>query len=246
MTADLLQTERERADAAGYEAGTAAGSWVIDGNTTEDAARTLLEGIADGDPEVLDALPSSPLSGEWAGDPLPRDILAEFDLTEDDDAAEDILRAYEEGFSRGVVDEAQRSAYAILDPREAAARSWLGEYYRDPEAYDERTFGDWLILSDEEADEQARENIERDLWAFVPSFLVAYMPDGITPDVLEAVAGSSYEDASPAFRAMVGERFDDLVSDAISTDGRGHFLSSWDGCEHEFDFGGAAWFAYRQ
>jgi hypothetical protein len=244
MSADTIQ---EQADAAGYEAGTAAGSWVIDGNTTEDAARTILEGIADGDPEVMDALPSAPLSGEWAGAPLPRDILRDLDADEyDDDAADEILRAYEDGYSRGVVDEVQRSALATLDPREAAARSWLGEYYREPESYDEATFGDWLIVTDDEADDRARENIERDLWAFVPSFLVAYMPEGITEDVLETLAGARCEDATPAFRAMVGDRFDDLVSDAISSDGRGHFLSSWDGCEHEFEHNGTTWFGYRQ
>lgn len=102
------------ADSAGYEAGTAAGSWVIDGNTTEETARHLLEGIEDGDPAVLDSLPSSPLSGEWADAPLPRDVLENVGMAEDDPATDDVLTSYEDGFARGVTDEVTRSARAIL------------------------------------------------------------------------------------------------------------------------------------
>ena len=104
----------ERADEAGYEAGVAAGSWLLDGNSTEDAARRLLDGIEDGDPEILDALPSSPLSGEWADGLLPRDVLAEYGLDEQHEAADEVLSAFEAGYDRGVTDEATRSARALL------------------------------------------------------------------------------------------------------------------------------------
>lgn len=104
----------EAARVAGYEHGKAAGSWVIDGNTSEDTARYILAGIEDGDPAVLDALPSSPLSGEWADCLLPRDVLSSLDVDEDDDAADDILSAFEDGFSSGVEDEVVRSASAVL------------------------------------------------------------------------------------------------------------------------------------
>lgn len=104
----------EAAEAAGYVAGTAAGSWLLDGNSSLDVARRLLDGIEDGDPAVLDELPSPPLSGEWAGDPTPRDVLASVGMSEEDDAADDVLTAYEDAFSRGVSDEAVRSARAML------------------------------------------------------------------------------------------------------------------------------------
>jgi hypothetical protein len=109
----------EQAEQEGYERGKAAGSWLLDGNSTEQAARRLLQGIEDGDPEVLDELPSAPLSGEWADDPLPRDVLGALGVDEDDDGAEDVLRAYEDGFSRGVTDEACRSAVRCWRRREA-------------------------------------------------------------------------------------------------------------------------------
>lgn len=104
----------EQAEQEGYDHGVTAGSWLLDGNSTSEAARRLLRGIEDGDPMVLDALPSSPLSGEWADSLTPADVLAWYELDEDDDAAGDVLRAFEDGFSRGVQDEAVRSATALL------------------------------------------------------------------------------------------------------------------------------------
>jgi hypothetical protein len=103
-----------KARAAGYDAGKAAGSWIVDGNTSTETARALLAGIEDGDPAVLDQLPTSPLSGEWADAPTPRDVLEDVNMTEDDEGAEDVLSAYEEGFSSGAEDEAVRLARAIL------------------------------------------------------------------------------------------------------------------------------------
>jgi ribosome modulation factor len=104
----------ERAEQEGYEAGKAAGSWLLDGNSSEETARRLLAGIEDGDPEILEALPSSPLSGECADGLMPRDVLGWYDLDEEHDAADDVLRAFEDGYDRGVQDEATRSARAFL------------------------------------------------------------------------------------------------------------------------------------
>jgi hypothetical protein len=41
------------------------------------------------------------------------------------------------------------------------------------------------------------------------------------------------EDANEIVRAMIGERMDDFVSQAIGADERGHFLSSYDGEENQ-------------
>lgn len=109
-------TQYDRLHAEAYEAGAAHGrsaaSWYFDGNTTEDEYRRVLVGLEDGDPAVYDTFPASPLSGEWSGDPLPADVLADLGVEPDDDAADDYLAAYEDGF--GV---------AVADAIEAAARS---------------------------------------------------------------------------------------------------------------------------
>ena len=102
-----------RALALGIEHGHNAGIWVIDGNTSDETKRRIIDGIEDCDPEVMNMQPS-PLSGEWGGDPSPRDILAELGTDEDDDAADDLLTEYESGFSQGYWAEVIHSAQATL------------------------------------------------------------------------------------------------------------------------------------
>ena len=97
----------------GYEAGKAAGSWVIDGNTSsETAARILagIAGIAESDPEIMDLQPS-PLSGEWAGESIGELIDGYAELGEDAQTA--ACDAYEAGYSDGFWAEVERSAKAV-------------------------------------------------------------------------------------------------------------------------------------
>ena len=103
LTEDPVDRMRE----LGAESGRAAGSWVVDGNTSTDTLAELLS-----DEHEWDV--PSPLSGEWADGPLPRDVLAEIGLTEDDDSAEDMLTAYETAYVDAYIAEAQRSAAAML------------------------------------------------------------------------------------------------------------------------------------
>lgn len=137
----------------------------------------------------------------------------------------------------------------MQDERDAAARAYLENEDAESSTYDEKLYEDgrreFLILTDEEANDLAAENIERDLWAFRADFLTSYVPEGVTADVIEAIAEKKYEDASPAIRGMVGNRFEELVEDAISSDGRGHFIAQYDGQEDEFEHDGRTWYAYR-
>lgn len=111
---DAVDRFEEDAHARGVEDGRAAGSWVLDGNSSEDTARAILQGIEDGDPAVMDSLPSAPLSGEFADGLLPRDVLRWYGLTEEDAESDDILRAYEDGYAEGVDEEVTRTARAML------------------------------------------------------------------------------------------------------------------------------------
>lgn len=100
----------------GADAGIAAGTWVIDGNTSDETCRAILASIEDGDGEFIDSIPS-PLSGEWADGLTPRGILAEVaaegvDADDIDDAEEDeILTAFELAFQDAYI--AQACADAI-------------------------------------------------------------------------------------------------------------------------------------
>lgn len=91
----------------------------------------------------------------------------------------------------------------------------------------------YAVGTDSECDDAAGEYISDSLWAFNADFLAPYMPDGVDHDIVAAIQESRYEDASPAFKGMIGDLWDDFVHDAIASDGRGHFLAPYDGVEHE-------------
>jgi hypothetical protein len=89
---------------AGYEHGKAAGSWVIDGNTTEEQCAAILKGYGEGDSEVMELCPC-PLSGEWAGESI-SELSARYGVNLDDD---DRALMFEDGFVEGFWDEVLRA-----------------------------------------------------------------------------------------------------------------------------------------
>lgn len=136
-----------------------------------------------------------------------------------------------------VVEAAKRAA----GPRAVALAELLeigcGEV--EEAAYGDHTYeadgGDWLVLTDEEADESAKEAIGQIVWAFRPGFIAAYVPDGIGAGTIEAIQGDRCEDANAPILALIeaGSGFDDFAADVIASDGRGHFLASYDGEEQD-------------
>ena len=110
------------------------------------------------------------------------------------------------------------------------------------EAQNDFDNGDYLVYTDEEADEAVREDIEEMVWAFTPSFLRAHT--GVT---IEAIAKlqEMCEDANEPLTAMIKD-FDHFVEDAVKCNGRGHFLASYDGQENEITFNGITYYIYRR
>jgi hypothetical protein len=102
----------------------------------------------------------------------------------------------------------------------------------------------YLVLTDEEANTAARAYIVNTLWAFSPSFLAEQTE---LPAIVFETLAQQYEDANDAVTQIVEKcgDMDDLVSDAIEADGRGHFLNTWDGEENEHDHGGVTFYIYR-
>lgn len=110
---DNFDTLNTAAAEMGTQHGTAAGSWVIDGNTSDETCRTILSGIDNGDPAVLDSLPGSPLSGEWADGMTPLGLLRALGVEDPhnypDDDADALCDAYEQAYSDAVVGEVERA-----------------------------------------------------------------------------------------------------------------------------------------
>jgi len=100
----------------------------------------------------------------------------------------------------------------------------------------------WLVLTDEEADEHASNEIRESLWAFNPSFLLAHINAHLDQKHLSKIQSDMCENANEVIAALVGENIESLIDDAISSDGREHFLSRYDGIEVELAEG---LFAYR-
>ena len=100
----------------------------------------------------------------------------------------------------------------------------------------------WLVLTDEEADEAVREEIEEMVWAFTPSFLQAHT--GVNADAIAKIQ-EMCENANDPLKAMIKD-FDHFVEDAMKCDGRGHFLAGYDHEENCITFNGITYYIYRR
>lgn len=108
--------------------------------------------------------------------------------------------------------------------------------------------GDYLVLTDSEADEMAKEYIKESLWAFNADFILSECDlDFSGADSLRSMQEKSCESANDFILSLVEKTcgLDDFIKAAISTDGRGHFMSSYDGEEHEVIINGAYLYWYR-
>lgn len=129
----------------------------------------------------------------------------------------------------------------LRDERIAALAEYMGEEIEDAERYLDRW--DYRVLTDKEADEAVRENISESVWAFRTEFLAAHT--NIDTYVIGTLQ-EKCEDANDALRRLIKD-FDHFVEDAVSSDGRGHFLSSYDGEENEItNADGQTFYIYRQ
>lgn len=97
---------------------------------------------------------------------------------------------------------------------------------------------EYLVLTDEEANEEAQGYIEQSLWAFNADFLVSYMNlPWEAEEMLSNFSETKCEDANDTFLALLGgsdsDQFARFVRHVIYADGRGHFMNSYDGNEDE-------------
>jgi hypothetical protein len=119
----------------------------------------------------------------------------------------------------------------------------------EPGPYDRDSFeadgGEYLVLTDDEAEQRAAEQIEESLWAFNTSFLEAHTDlDASALKALDKARETACESANPLVKGIIRD-LPHFIDDAIKADGRGHFLSGYDGEENEVKVDGAWFFIYR-
>lgn len=135
----------------------------------------------------------------------------------------------------------------IEDTDEAETESNFSIYCQNNlEEVEEFDNDDYLILTDDEADEAAKEYIYQSLWAFNANFLAC--ETNIDIEVFEAIiANNRCEDNNEAIESIINSTcgIDTFIESAISADGRGHFMSSYDGEENEETVNGETFYIYR-
>ncbi len=103
----------------------------------------------------------------------------------------------------------------------------------EEQSYNEDLFvhgsAEFLVYTDEEADEAVKESIKETIFGFYPSFLAG--ETGLPQEVFKALSNCS--GGNEAVLALVEKTcgLGSFVETAVSKDGRGHFLSSYDGTE---------------
>lgn len=106
---------------------------------------------------------------------------------------------------------------------------------------------EYLVMTDDEADDAAAEAIKDSLWAFKTEFISSHTRKGLGADAQRALAKAQAElceSANDLVESMI-EDMDHFIEDAIRGDGRGHFLSHYDGEEREESVNGTMYFIYR-
>lgn len=102
---------------------------------------------------------------------------------------------------------------------------------------------EYKVLTNDEADKAAKEYILDSLWAFNAAFILEHTEFYKTAynyeckeftEALQQLQERLCESANSIVKALIYD-IDEFVQDAIDADGRGHFISYYDGKEYEYN-----------
>ena len=106
---------------------------------------------------------------------------------------------------------------------------------------------EWAVGTDEEADKAVKENIKSSLWAFNAEFIIDHSKVQYSSELekcLKEIQLKLCEDCNDLVECLI-EDLDEFINDAVSADGRGRFLSTYDSNEEEITIGNETFYAYR-
>lgn len=119
---------------------------------------------------------------------------------------------------------------------------------------EENLEGSEFLICDEAGKEQEIEDyIKESLWAFNAEFIIDHMSNyefannrehNAIIKAIKEMQQELCESANPLIAAMISD-IDEFIEDTVSADGAGHFLSLYDGEEHEFSYDGEVYYIYR-
>jgi rRNA-processing protein FCF1 len=100
---------------------------------------------------------------------------------------------------------------------------------------------DYLVYTDDEADEAVYNYIDESVCFFRSDFIAAHAE--VDEEVIKKLQ-ELHENSNKAIRSLIKD-FDHFVNDAVACDGRGHFLASYDHEENEQTINGNDYYIYR-
>ena len=96
---------------------------------------------------------------------------------------------------------------------------------------------EFLVLTNEEANEEAARAIMERLWAFNADFLFDFLGvrNPVARNAHEKMMGNICESGNEIVELMIGARMPEFIRTVIASDGRGEFLAPYDSYEWEQD-----------
>jgi hypothetical protein len=97
-----------------------------------------------------------------------------------------------------------------------------------------------------EADQAFKQSIQDSVWSFRSEFIASHTKAGATNGMIKAITAlqEACEDCNEDIQSLI-EDIDAFIEDAVSSDGRGMFLSPYDSNEQEIVIDGEYLYAYR-
>jgi hypothetical protein len=105
---------------------------------------------------------------------------------------------------------------------------------------------EYAIGTDDGATEAVRAYIKDSAWTFRPEFIATHTKGGASNGMIKAIQAlqEACESSNDDIISLI-EDMEDFIEDAISSDGRGMFLSPYDSNEQEIVINGEYYYAYR-
>ena len=91
---------------------------------------------------------------------------------------------------------------------------------------------EYLVFTDDEADDFVKERITDDIWLFNASTIAQFIKIIPAPGI-KAMQDALGNECATILVELIGDRMDEFIYECTSTDGRGHFISGYDGEEYE-------------